>query len=522
LVGLLAIASSAPAAPTPKCVDSQEGDVAIRESTVVVKRPAKLTVTRRQTRHLVSDEETVTITIVRGSKTIATFAVAFELDKSVVATHTYGRGFKGIGTMTLRHGPAGDSLVVDGRAVSIVALTADPPSLVFEDGGAVPKLRVKRSLKGVLRRASALAELPCPAAAASTTRGSGFNDPFEDECETCYTGCWAEMLGCSALTVGTGSALSFVNSNWGCGGSLKRCVNACNSVGHECCRAFCGTTCCGRTVKAEEKVCLNAGPNFAGTCCATSQACGDKCCGFRSDLQGHYPQVCKDAGQSICCDVSASVCGAGCCAAGLTCAPQPLNPDTKVCCSGEPCGARCCQPGERCANPSDDFDVDGCITCPADKTGPVCGDTCCAASEVCGFGNECCTEDKLCGGTCCANMANCLNGTECCEPPRNVPCGGTCCAGIVTADCCNGQCCPGPCVGGGLVCCPSVQRACGNECCPLNYECQSQQCIPCGCPDGTECCSGGTTPCCTPPNVCCQPEGKPKGCYAINDCLNLH
>jgi hypothetical protein len=519
LVGLVLLASSATAAPAPKpkCVDSREGDVAVRESTVVVKRPAKLTVTRRQTRHLITDQETVTITIARGSKTIVTFAVAFELDKSVVTTHTYGRGFKGIGTMTLRQGSAGDSLVVDGRAVSIAALTADPPSLVFEDGGAVPKLRMKRSTKGVLRRASALAELPCPDTAASTTRE--LNDPFKDECETCYTGCWAEMFACSALTVGTGSALSFVNSNWGCGGSLRRCVDACNSPGHECCRAFCGSTCCGRNVAAGDNVCLGAGPDFAGTCCARSAACGDKCCTYRADLQGYYLQQCVDAGDSLCCDVGATNCGGACCPAGIGCKPDALTPDKKVCCAGDPCGFFCCKEGERCAFPSLDYDEVLCITCPAGKTGPLCGDTCCAAGEVCGFGGECCTADHLCGGTCCANMANCLNGTECCEPPYG-QCGGSCCPGLGVG-CCNNQCCSGACLAGG-VCCPSVERACGAQCCPSNFTCQGgANCVPCGCPDGTECCPGGTEACCTGPEICCQPEGKAKGCYTVNDCLNL-
>ena len=72
---LLLMASVAFAAPKPQCVDSQEGDVAIRVSTIVQKRPAKLTVTRKQTRHLITDEETVTITVARGSKTVEETAV---------------------------------------------------------------------------------------------------------------------------------------------------------------------------------------------------------------------------------------------------------------------------------------------------------------------------------------------------------------------------------------------------------------------------------------------------------------
>ena len=516
---LLLLASVASAAPKPQCVDRRDGDVAIRESTIVQKRPSKLTVTRVQTRHLITDEETVTITVARGTKTVEQTAVTFAIDGTVEVRKTYGRGFKGIGSMTLRQGPAGNAVLVDGRAVSVAALEAEPPTLVFEDGGAAPTFRAKKSVRGILRRASKLAELPCPEATAQVR--DEINDPFKDECETCITKCWGEMFACTVLTVGSGSLLSVVDSSWGCGGSLKRCTEACNAPAHECCRAFCGTNCCGRNVAAGDNVCLGTTPDFAGTCCPRADACGSKCCGYQFDGNGGIVlRSCLDAGKSLCCASGSTDCDGQCCAAGLGCKPDPITANKNVCCAGDPCGLFCCDAGQRCAVPSLDFDEMLCVTCPADKTGVLCGSTCCAEGEVCGFGNECCTADHLCGGTCCANMANCLNGTECCEPPYG-QCGANCCPSIGVG-CCNGQCCSGACLAGG-VCCPSVERACGNNCCPSNYTCQGgDTCVPCGCPEGTQCCPGGTEACCTGSNICCQPQGKPTGCYTVNDCLNLH
>jgi hypothetical protein len=203
-----------------------------------------------------------------------------------------------------------------------------------------------------------------------------------------------------------------------------------------------------------------------------------------------------------------------------------------MCCdkTADGCGSFCCLPGERCQSPSDDDpDLIVCVPCPPEKSGPLCGQTCCGPSEVCGFGNECCNPGDLCGGECC-DAAHCLNGTTCCK--NGTQCGSECCTGFGET-CCNGSCCQGACVAG--QCCP-LDRACGPSCCASNNYCanaQTGQCVQCPsgqapcdhpspgdqtcCPNGKECCGNA---CCDVGKQCCEPPtGQPLGCYDSFACV---
>jgi hypothetical protein len=419
-------------------------------------------------------------------------------------------------------------MTADGRRVSVAALAADPPSLVFEDGGAVPTLRVKADVRRLLRKSEKVSALTCPDGLGSPIRAAAL---FEDECDECFAECFgaayacfaAEIAGCVAsvgVTCGVQAVTSFFSQSYTCGGRLTECGKACNAPGNECCRFHCGSTCCGRDATAADTVCAGATSQFAGRCCGRDKACGAKCCGDR--------ETCADPRTGLCCDAGEEACGNTCCQNGARC----KDPSKNLCCAAtaDGCGSFCCLPGERCIVPSDDDpDLVVCQACPTDMPGPVCGETCCGAEEVCGFGNECCRPEELCGGECC-DAAHCLNGTTCCR--NGTQCGSQCCSGFGQT-CCNGQCCSGTCVAG--LCCPG-DRSCGPTCCAPGDYCANAQtglCVPCPsgqspcegsefggpacCPTGTACCASG---CCAPGLQCCEPLGQSSaGCFESFLCV---
>jgi hypothetical protein len=517
------------AAPKTTCTSGDDGIVLTREATVRLRRKPAIRVVERRTLDRFTAAETVVSTLTRGSKTVFETEVA-RAASAVTIAYRFGFGFTGIGEIRLRLAGGAVEMSVDGRAVRVEG-GAEAPVVVFEDGQAPPELRAKRKIARLLRKFQKRPPVACPAAATAASdpavvAADTLNDPFENECETCWSVCFlkgdacfaGKIAACALSPLGCGVAfvVEFFQSSFSCGDGIVQCGNNCNAKGNECCRSFCGDACCSHAFGRSDWVCAGARPGDAGQCCFPEDVCGPSCCGARVVDGTVRTAVCADETSGLCCVGDATVCAGTCCPAPLECKPNPPQPGRFVCTGGDPCGAFSCPDGQRCQFASDDFDEVQCIPCAADA-GPVCGDVCCAADEVCGFGNTCCTADKLCGGTCCSSPANCLNGTTCCEPPSGAICGGNCCPPL--GDCCNGQCCAGVCVAGAICCAPD--RECGSQCCALNQTCQSGSCVACGCPEGQECCPGGTAACCTPPSICCQPEGQPKGCYAVNDCLGL-
>jgi hypothetical protein len=527
-VGLLLLllgsfASGARPAPAPTCTVTQDGAVAMRDASLILKRRPKTVLEEHRTRNVSPGEDTFVVVLKRGRHVTLESSLVVHADQSFEFVRKLGRGFKGIKEIRQTHTGSVVTLTVDGRELSIPALQASPPSLVFTDGKPAPRFHVKRAVARLVQTMSAGLEAlaSCTPSSDSLARGATFNDPFKDECERCISGCWGVMFACSAVSIGATEVVGFFDSSLSCGGRLESCVDLCNAVGHECCHVHCGDECCGHDGSEKDKICAGARPDFPGTCCTREGICGDNCCAGEG-------KTCGDPVKGFCCDAGQSGCGNFCCGGsnGSHCADAA----TSLCCNAdaEGCGFLCCPAGQRCASPSNDPDLIVCNVCPPGKTGPACGQTCCAADEVCSAG-LCCRPDAMCGGSCCEPQY-CLNGNNCCAPPNHA-CGGSCCAPL--QGCCNGQCCDGPCVGG--VCC-APERACGPACCPDGWACTNpangtcQQCgagqkgcapvagNPMCCATGTECCASGA--CCAAPLVCCAPPGLAPGCYQQFMCLN--
>jgi hypothetical protein len=529
VVGIVLIGFVGPVfGATTQCSDRADGDVTIQEAVTRIRKKPRIELIRVRTKNTVTTDDRFVTTVMRGKKMVLEIEIAVAADGSTTTTRRLGVGFKGIQELVVHDDGATRTLSADGHPVSLAALQATPPSLEFEDGTPVPDLRVKGSVRRLLRKVQKRAAFSCP---------GGFGSPIralsQAECDTCFAECFGASYACEVLEIaacavssgiscGAQAVISFFNQSYTCGGRLVDCTNACKAPGAECCRFHCGGTCCGQDASSDTWLCAGATPTFAGKCCPRGQECGPNCCDGAPGTA-----VCANPATGRCCDQGETACNNTCCDVGTEC----TNLAKSVCCAPNAgCGSYCCRPGERCASPSDeDPDLIVCVACPADKPGPLCGDTCCGAGEVCGFDNECCAPQDLCGGTCCAG-AQCLNGDTCCK--AGLPCGSECCTAFGST-CCNGQCCLGDCITG--LCCPA-ERSCGPNCCAPGNACANVgtgQCVACPagqsacgpvpggggptcCPDGQDCCLEG---CCAPGLECCTPPNQPPGCYASFLCV---
>jgi len=546
------------------CDVHREGAVDVESVVVPVRKKPRTQFVRNLRRDTAANTQVQTFTVRQANKTVTELVVEIASDGSSTLTRRYGFGFKGIHEVVARR--AGDTvtLTADGHPVSIAALHASPPAVVFEDGSPAPKVKVKSSVRRLLKKTQKVANtVTCPgfgatartapaAVDATAIHPAGCNPylehcgrtPFEQRCYNCEDKCGAKATACvladvavCAATAGIGcgveAIVSFFDDDVDCVDAVMQCDQLCHAIGHDCCEPSCGSTCC-QFDDLNDIVCVGATATSAGKCCTHEDACGPTCCGvtFPSFDSPGVQTVCMDAAKGLCCIPGQSTCGNKCCDSAAHCA----NPATGLCCAGDGCGDFCCPVGQRCVSPSnDDPDLVVCQACPADKTGPVCGSTCCGPNEVCDFKSGCCNENQLCGGECC-DAAHCLNGTTCCK--QGTACGSQCCDGIGQT-CCNGACCNGQCVGavGGIggICCPE-NRSCGPTCCAADNYCANSQtglCIqcppgdsPCGgsenggptcCRTGQECCATG---CCQEGTICCQTvnDSQP-GCHSSSDCV---
>jgi hypothetical protein len=300
----------------------------------------------------------------------------------------FGFGFRGIGEIVVHVSDGGVQVTVDGRVARF-----DGSTVTFDDGQPPPSLRAKRSIARLLRKLQRRQAPTCPDP--RTLTRDEINDPFENECETCHSTCFlkadacfaGKVLACALGPLGCGAAFvgEFFGASLSCGEGLVQCTDNCNAIGHECCRIHCGDICCGSIASGRtDYMCAGANSTFAGTCCFPEDTCGGACCGFRFGYPDQPPtkQACADPAKNLCCDSGADVCGNGCCNAPFVCKTDPLE-QAKVCTAvdRDPCGAFACPTGQRCQHPSADVDEIQCITCPADKSGPVCGDTCCGGER---------------------------------------------------------------------------------------------------------------------------------------------
>jgi hypothetical protein len=158
--------------------------------------------------------------------------------------------------------------------------------------------------------------------------------------------------------------------------------------------------------------------------------------------------------------------------------------------------SKCCSPGTYF-----NTDLSACVQCAGDSL--KCGDSCCAAGEVCGTNNMCCDPSRQQNGVCYPNGINgkCLNSVDCggiccpigydCNDGKCVKtCGAETCSEFQTCKYVNGQpvCtdppCPGPQFTGSKCCdngeysdggvcknCDSTMTGCGTSCCAAGKTC---------------------------------------------------
>ena len=510
-----------------ECIVSQDGPTSIIESTARVSAGGRRLTVKTTSSIIAGGDATVTMSAAFGKTNV--LRSTFALSGSTVQMATdLGAGFKGIEHVELASTDgrlyAGQ---VDGRAVTASAAAGQVESLTFADGAPPPTLKVKRSVKRALTKAAKLAQgasctglTPAPQAFDSCDRcklGCQF-DPTESGFWVCAASTLASATSCVALTPLV-CVVTFQLNGLACTTGYTNCEKAC-LTSDECCRVHCPGA-VGQCCNGDGEVCCARDRN-GGSCC--TNCCGNPpegasatCCGRRTPSSEE--RLCIDPAIGLCCEPSGTICGGNeCCEPGASCCDNSYcTLPGGACCSTptSPQRSFSCNAGFQCADPQAN------LCCPAGVA--ACNGVCCTGNQVCAPGNNtCCDPNDLCGDTCCPSH-NCLNGTECCSTATF--CGGHCAAPF--GSCCNGQHCAGVCVGPGRATCCAADRECPlgggsqSQCCPLNYTCQGTTCVACGCPDGEECCPGGTQGCCTPPNICCQPEGRPKGCYTVNDCLGL-
>lgn len=353
-------------------------------------------------------------------------------DGSTQLNFLFGDGFAGVNQILFT---SADRVTfqgsINGRAIAPFSINADPKSIRFADGSAIPATTVDSEVSQALPTLLKAIQGQCPQvtpstapavpAAAGTVRMASPSTPAHPP--------GFSQAPCIACTSG------FAAANFGClGGVAAGCFAS--AFLYPVCAAI-GAAGCEGTYFGE----------LSGIC--------------------HLYPI---GGQgSPCCPV---LCSTGCCGAGETCAgPGPNSLMPTLCCSAglTGCGQSCCSDGETC--------VGGGACCnPANVCG---GQNCCGAGEVCLPNGSCCAAASVCGGqNCCGPSEICLPNGSCGCADGSQPCGGACCT---AGQCCafNYQTAAWQCVT------PTTGPINGHPWCgeraPNNYSCNcppGQQCAP--------------------------------------------
>jgi len=349
----------------------------------------------------------------------------------------FGNGFTGPKEIVLTSADrATVQGTIDGRTVAPFPIKADPKSIKFADGTAIPAMVVDNETKQALPVLLKQMQGQCaktigastPAALVPGCGGGPSGDPpghlFDAQtspsCLLCMAGCESWDLTCWGQAFESASLCGAFY--WVClAGELIGC-----SVSDVECYANKSLTIPGINVTVG--ACHLLGPSqLTG---APVSSLGPPCC----------PVVCGPGTGTL---------GVGtptwCCGPGESCAGLP-----PLCCSAglTACGPNCCTSGETC--------IGGTTCCP---TASVCGSSCCSAAQTCTNGT-CCATGNVCGTNCCNTGDTCLNGSCC--PSGHAVCGGVCCpdASSICDPATNSCSCPGGASSCGGTCCASGQLCC--------------------------------------------------------------
>lgn len=415
--------------------------------------------------------------------------VAAQTDSTggIQITLNYGTGFQGVRQVVLSSTDGKTmTAVIDGRTTKPFSVGADPGSVHFTDGSALPQLTVDPTLRAAITRL--IQKAGQTAASCTSVHGSslpaGEFDRLADlsgfptqeglpdvgvvslACIGCDDGCTHTNTICSLTAIGS-CAFTF---GIGCG-ALATCIAeyygckvVCRAPGNSCCPVWCpgnGDLCCAQDLK-----CTIDRDSYL-RCCPTALFCAGICCFDNEECHGN-----------ICCAIgSGPACGSKCCAS-----------PNQIC--ADPTAGLCCAPGEVNFNGS---------CCP--QSG-VCGNTCCVGNCIDPTTSNCCPSlYRACGTACCDVDAGCINGA-CCPPPQT--CGSVCCpSGQVCNDASSGTCGPSGCPPGQVT--PLCQSAVGATLVPNSAVC---------CSPSVYCCAGN---CCKAGQLCCD-DGTGFGCS--DNCLH--
>jgi len=348
----------------------------------------------------------------------------------------YGKGFNGPKNIAfVSNDRATVQGTIDGRALVTFPLKADPKSIKFADGTAIPAMAVDNETKQALPVLLQAMWAQCdkagltkhaalvPGGSISPTEdppGHLFDAESSPPCMLCLLGCESADMVCWAQAFAT---CSVFGSFYGLcvAGELIVC-----SIADINCYANKSATVPGINVTVG--LCHLLGPSqLTG---APVSSLGPPCC----------PVVCGPGTGTLgigspnwCCGPGETCAGVGplCCSAGLTA-----------------CGPNCCTSGETC--------VGGTTCCP---NGSVCGSSCCGAGQTCTGNGTCCPTGNVCGTNCCNTGDTCTNGSCC--PAGHAVCNGVCCPNAgSTCDPATNSCS-----------CPAGGSSCGGACCTAGQLC---------------------------------------------------
>jgi|SRR5579871_347966 len=468
---------------------------------------------------------TTTTKVSRGRHSFLVLTATVTPTGALDTTAQLGAGFHGVQTIMLSS-PDGNTFqgTIDGRTLAPFNADANPDTVRFADGSAIPKVKIKRALQAVLHKVGQVTFQSCSGVGQPSGMAVRPADVFGDLCKSGLaktlgiSACDCCQDACSVTAVGAevGGILGCVATVVGCivseGLALKAqvdCYDACQH-GSACCPVPCmGGTAdqdCAATC-SDNTVCCSGADNPNGQCCDNAaDCCGGASSTIPTCLEGIFAgyqcansqtgALCYPGQGDVCADTSTSGLynGGGPLGSGSACCPAetPVCRDlgTNVCCAqgaGDVCGRECC--------PASTPHCDGVGSC-------------CLVTDTCGPTGQCCPGPHVCLGSQCCNPPSHLctssltGGTTCCQGSDN--CNtftGSCCPGLTTVVCGAKGCCDAAtaaCVGAGLSaqCCPKAQ-ACGSVCCPAGQVCEDAGKGTCGA------CAPGTTP------VSCQNDGTP-------------
>jgi hypothetical protein len=481
VLGERSACSFAATKPSSTCMESTEGSHYLSTVSGPTKRGSAFTFDITQEVDLAGGSASFVAVIRRGRRLVLRTTIL--LPSTTEAFVTYGThyeyGFKGMRDVVLRTDGITVGGTVDGRPLQTTALTGAEPDLHFADGGAVPKLRVRRSVRKALLALSRKGVPSCtpPTQGSSVVPLGGIHPPTIANCSKCELGCYTVTNDClksfesnfsTYLACGISFWLTTPNLCYAakakeCADKGAECTERCGlhppKGGTPCCPLRCNDQigckdfgfCCGTNWCDEpDTYCADADPpNEPGLCCRNGEGTcyddtlGDLKCGADCNGQCCAPENCTN-GRTRCCEVypgslgTATVCGDDCCTAYGT-------PDDTKCVNG--------------------------ACCPYAK---ACGNKCCTSHEQClADSNTCCPIAKVCNGKCCDGSSTCVDG-QCiveCDPLAKE------------------QYCPPPLGGPGGFCCHRGLACCGDDLCCLGVCCRNQFDVEyCGGgPDGTQC-----------------------------------